>query len=1783
MKITTKANEETGLFLTLLLTIVLVSGILTPFTYAENNINKEIIRTARGDLKDTALNKLDSKVLSAFDTEDYIEVLIYLKDQVDTESVAGITGNSISLKTTPYGTKLQVRRSVVEALQDKSEKTQTNLLRYIEQEKKRGNVGAYESFYITNMVYIKATKNVIENIAYMPEVGRIYKNGFIKLEEPARNGEDAETVAVGPEWNIERVGANQVWDMGIDGTGATVGIIDTGATWDHPALKEKWRGYDPITGNINSEGNWYDAVTNTPMPRDESQFPQGTRVLGTILGQEPDGGNKIGVAPGAKWIAAKAFTSYGSWDHYIISAGQWMLAPGGDPDKAPDIINNSWCRGSELDDWFRDVVKNWKAAGIVPIFAAGDAEGLNPVPESGSVENPANYPESFAVAAVDKNNKKADFSKVGPSPYDRNLIKPEITAPGVNIRSSVPGGYESGWNGTGMAAPHIAGTAALLVSANGSLGAEDIKQIIKDTAIKLTDDTYPDSPNFGYGYGLVDAFQAVASQTIGTGLITGRVLIEGKDAENPVIFHEQEAKEAYTDSDIKITANISDDISILDAQLLVGAEGKPDWRSVAMNRISGDHKNGIYTGTITCDMLGEPRTVYRIMAEDYNGNIVVTEDYYIDIKFGIMPGKYETDFETRPVGWKFTGDWEWGVPEEGTGPRPYGGTKLVGTVLGGQYSNDSDSLLITPPIDLRDETLESATLRFYQWYEIEEYDKGRIYISDDYCESRTQVGQEYNGNAKEWHEILIDLEDYIGSQTPVYIIYHFASDWSGQEDGWYIDNVRLFGKDEEPPAIPTGLNVRATVSGIKLFWEPSQEADLGRYTIYRASEIRGIKGEYIRLQDSLSNCFMDKTVEVGVTYHYVITATDLSGNESEKSKEVSIIAPNVVTIFSTDFEDNDGGFMKGVVQPNSPNYWEWGEPTSGPKAPLTGTKVWATNLSGHYGPNSRGYIASPPIVIPENVKATLAFDHWINSEQHYIGTILDYGIVEVSEDDGETWTEITGRIGGGETEWGRLEVDLAGYSGKTIKIRFYFFSDSSTQYEGWYIDNVLVAGIETIDADKTLIAKSVVQETCTEKIKGDKSVKEGYTGGIPADAVVTVLETGRSVRTNPVTGEFSMRHAANKQGEMWTLCIESHGYQSQEERIYLEDKGIINQDFKLGAISQGAITGHVFDRSSGVPVAGAVVRIKENPGTTPAETNTEGDFTIGGVYEGKYLLEVKADGFEPAVTEVVVIGNQINEVRIPLKRFVGYKDEIGYDDGTAEDGLVLTEPGDGVAVRITPTGKGKVKAANIFFCGYDWPDPGGDEISIAILDTEKKRQPGNMIGKPKPVIINRGGWNLIDLSEYEYTTGQDFFIATIQTKSADESPAIGVDEYCREPGRSYLHMNGEFIPIEDAEDFVSGGFMIRGIMEYIVGLPRITNLGDINYINNDKISVQGTVEVDGKVNIYVNDEKITDTISENKVFMAEIDLPAYENIITATIEIDGKETEPSISVKVIRDKTVPVIEITKPSDGEKVNSEAVWVEGKIIEDNFDKLFINNEETGVDEAGNFSERIIVFEGENTIVIRATDLAGNEKIEKIKVTVKLKGADLINIQPARDIVLKAGDMLKVSFNTETGGRGGFRTVPGTVSDIAITDGTDLWIPVKEIADNPGFYEGTWAIPEGFTVTNWLIEIEFIDAVGNKTVTIAPGKVTIAPSIQTEPMEKLPPKTVIIGDEAFDIRYLNCNAEVQGKLIKRYEQQEKIYIKLNKDVTVDIKGVVQALDSLPNRLTYIDADANIVVYIR
>jgi subtilisin family serine protease len=315
------------------------------------------------------------------------------------------------------------------------------------------------------------------------------------------------------EWNIAKIRADQTWDtFGIRGQGAVVGIIDTGVMYTHEALADQYRG-NLGGGSYDHNYNWFDLLNQQEVPYDD----QGHGTLGTGIAVGDDGGdNQIGVAPGAKWIAVKALDGSGGTLENLHAAIMWMIAPtkldGSDPNPAlaPQVVLNMWGIGFMCDHSFDPDLVALRAANILPVFAPG---GYGP--GCGNVSSPAADPNAITAGATDINDQISGFSANGPSCYDGS-IKPDVTAPGVDIRSSsIGGGYEV-WSGTSFSTAHLAGAAALLFSANPQLSLDQLEATLFDTAVCLDDPLYCGgsicpAPNNNYGHGRIDVFEAVSA------------------------------------------------------------------------------------------------------------------------------------------------------------------------------------------------------------------------------------------------------------------------------------------------------------------------------------------------------------------------------------------------------------------------------------------------------------------------------------------------------------------------------------------------------------------------------------------------------------------------------------------------------------------------------------------------------------------------------------------------------------------------------------------------------------------------------------------------------------------------------------------------------------------------------------------------------------------------------------------------------------------------------------------------------------------------------------------------------------------------------------------------------------------------------------------------------------------------------------------------------------------------------------------------------------------------
>ncbi|MFN8625039.1 MAG: S8 family serine peptidase [Candidatus Binatia bacterium] len=458
--------------------------------------------------------KIHPRVAAGIATGQRASVVVLLADQADLHAIDTIADAEAR------------GRYVHDALTAHAARSQASLRRWLDARGLR-----YRTFWAANMLVVDGDRNLVERLARRRDTRAIESNAPLRwVEAPTARAEAAMVGTAGVEWGVGNVNAPAVWAMGYRGQGMVIAGQDTGMQWDHPALQPHYRGWNGGTADHNY--NWHDAIhdavdnpcgSDAPAPCDDSGH--GTHTIGTAVGDDGHG-NRIGVAPGARWIGCRNMDGGVGTPARYAECFQFFIAPTDargerpDPAKRPHVINNSWvcppsegCAASTLEA----IVHNAEAAGIFVVTSAGNAG-----PDCGSSNDPpALYPEAFSVGAFDRTGILAAFSSRGPVTVDgSNRLKPNIVAPGVDVRSALPPDTYNTMQGTSMAGPHVAGVVALLWSAQPWL-ARDVaatKTLLESTANPditvspaqvcggIATDTIP---NNAVGYGRIDALAAV--------------------------------------------------------------------------------------------------------------------------------------------------------------------------------------------------------------------------------------------------------------------------------------------------------------------------------------------------------------------------------------------------------------------------------------------------------------------------------------------------------------------------------------------------------------------------------------------------------------------------------------------------------------------------------------------------------------------------------------------------------------------------------------------------------------------------------------------------------------------------------------------------------------------------------------------------------------------------------------------------------------------------------------------------------------------------------------------------------------------------------------------------------------------------------------------------------------------------------------------------------------------------------------------------------------------------
>jgi subtilisin family serine protease len=434
-----------------------------------------------------------------------VRIGIYLHEQV----------NAPALKVQMAQQKLDANeraKAVIKAayaLQNSSQKPFIARLHGMSEE-----IEIVHAFWLANILIVDVPLSLVPRLQRMPEVFWLFADESFEtgLIEPTEIEvlEHQPEVVNGREPGLNVINAPALWALGYTGRNRKAFTVDTGTWTDHPALKHRFLGnYRPL-----SEG-WFSLESKFPVDRPSHH---GTHVNGTILGLDTATNDTIGAAFNAYFMASNPLTHSNLTPLSInLLSFEWAMNPDGDTSTTndiPDVINNSWGQAGAADtsicvSWATQIFDMVEAAGVAIVFSAGN-EGPGP----STVKHPqfvnTNDVNIFSIGAIDGNSATlpiANFSSRGPSLCGGTgslLVKPEVVAPGVNVRSAYGKTGYANLSGTSMSSPHVSGAIVLLKEAFPNLGGDSLMYALYQSAIDMGD-TGEDNT---FGRGRIDVLAA---------------------------------------------------------------------------------------------------------------------------------------------------------------------------------------------------------------------------------------------------------------------------------------------------------------------------------------------------------------------------------------------------------------------------------------------------------------------------------------------------------------------------------------------------------------------------------------------------------------------------------------------------------------------------------------------------------------------------------------------------------------------------------------------------------------------------------------------------------------------------------------------------------------------------------------------------------------------------------------------------------------------------------------------------------------------------------------------------------------------------------------------------------------------------------------------------------------------------------------------------------------------------------------------------------------------------
>ena len=1036
--------------------------------------------------------------------------------------------------------------------------------------------------WIANSVGATLDAEALETVAARDDVAHIRTEEQIEL--PEITSEPAL-----PTWSLEKVNAPQTWgEHGYRGAGVTVAVLDTGVDFEHPALAGQYRGRD----GDHSDSWFVTTGENYPTPGDGNGH--GTHVTGSIAGGAP--GDIIGVAPDAEWIGVKILNDGGRGGEVgILNGMQWVLAPGGDPAKAPDIANNSWGSGPGDNRTYWEAVEAWRAAGIVPLFANG-----NDGPGPGTVGNPGGYPHSIGVGATDSNDVIAGFSSRGPVVWDGvEYTKPQVSAPGAAIYSAWP--QDSGQDyhtisGTSMATPHVSGVAALVLGAAPGLGVDELQEVLEGTA--RTEPAMGTLPNDAYGFGIVDAY-AATTRAAQSGLVSGQVT--GPDG--PVAATVQVVDGPATTADADTGSY--ELYALAGTQTLqVSAYGyHPQTHTVEVEQ--GGHveldpvlepqTQATLTGTVTSD--GDPVAAAAVSVVDAPDATAYSDDagtYTLDlpegthalrvVATGYRPWSGEVTVEgdtTQDIALEalaLSGEVTWPELKANAAGQGLADSGLHAPSLQQQWTASVPNVMFNSPVT----------------------DGETIYLASEGGGGQLTALDQATGEIR-WTTTTGSMQRATPALSPDGATLYattggtatlVALDTADGSTRWSYD----LGTDIPTFAAPT------VVDGTVLVAAGSGETG-------SVHAVDAATGEGAWTTEIGAGIFFGPAVSEGVavaaaTDPGIVVALDVETGEQRWERDgIASLGPAAI----------QGG--TAYLGTSSPDF------TTGSVLALdlgTGDTLW--EATGHGDTQGSGPVLYDDLVIAgSHTAGTVSAYDAATGElvwSHFEGTAITSTLA----------TTTGGVVLGGSQNWNAFALDAS--TGELLW---------SEQQPAPILSSAAVSDDTAIFVSRN---GTVAAYQSAGSVQGTVTGPDG-----PVEATVQLVDTDHTVTSDPDTGDYHLQSPAGE----YTLRVTSYGLGSHTEQVRIDPISPLTVDVALEGVGTGDVAGTVTD-AAGDPLEGAAASLDGVP-LDPATTGPDGTFEIADVAAGDWDLRVELTGYAPHHETVTIEEGGTTTVEVVLGDF----------------------------------------------------------------------------------------------------------------------------------------------------------------------------------------------------------------------------------------------------------------------------------------------------------------------------------------------------------------------------------------------------------------------------------------------------------------------------------------------------------------------------------------------------